>query len=128
MKYPKLILLCCASREHACALQFILTSRGAYEAHIAPAPENALRMLARNPYDLLLCELTATSAAGNELAGQAKRIARTPVVIFSSDSNRYERASNADCFIPEQFCNSEEILARIAEFCLRGFQGGRRSA
>lgn len=114
MRPRKSILLACCRSSNAEELQYLLEIRGRYKVTFIAEPEDALMLLRGKSFDLLLVELAAMSAEANELVRMAKMIDRDmPAIIFSRTVNAYDLGCLADHFIPEQFCNSEEILTRV---------------
>lgn len=113
MRPRKSILLYTDSPVNASVLKLVLETRGKYRVIPIFEADVAIDLLrGSSSFDMLVAELAALSVAANEVAREAK-IRFIPTLIFSCNSNDYDRAMYADHFIPEMHCNSEEMLLRI---------------
>lgn len=123
MRPRRRILLYCQNEVRAGVLKLMLETRGKYKVLVIANEADALWMLQSSPWDyfsLLLAECASYSQESNELVRQAKNIVRDlPMVIYAPTITSYECGSHADYFIPETFCNSEEILLRVGMLAQR---------
>lgn len=113
MRRRKTILVFSHSEFHAATLKFLLETRGHYRVQVVPDCESIIVRARRQQFDLLLAELEGTNQEANELARQVKAVSTLPVVLFSRTVTGLDWGSQADCFITETYCNSEEILLRV---------------
>ena len=64
--------------------------------------------------DLLLADLLLPGMDGNELVRRAKRLHPClPTLLISGMVSNYDRAGNADAFLPKGACTPAEMLDRI---------------
>ena len=111
---PKKTILCVDDNEGALSVRrFMLETRG-YRVLAYRLPEEALERFREGNIDLVLSDLTMPRLDGNELARRMKEIApEVPILLISGCVKGYERAGNADCFLPKGACSPLEVLDRV---------------
>lgn len=94
---------------------FLLTTKG-FRVIASTDPAAALKLLARTAngaIDVLVAKLLLPKMDGNELARRARRYhPDLPTLLFSKVVNSFDRALNANIFLPKGF-NNAEMVERI---------------
>ena len=114
---PKKTILCVDDNEQVLSVRsFMLETRG-YRVIAASTPHQALEHLAAaapGSIDLLLCDLLMPCMDGNELVRRAKELHPSlPSLITSGTVTAYDRAGQADVFLPKGACSPVELLERV---------------
>lgn len=111
---PKKTILCVDDNEQALAVRkFMLDTRG-YRVLTALTGAAALELMTRGGIDLVLSDLIMPQMDGNELVRRIKEIAPDiPTLLISDTVKAFDRASNADAFMPKGCCSPLELLERI---------------
>ncbi|WP_260405635.1 response regulator transcription factor, partial [Paenibacillus sp. 598K] len=82
----------------------------------AESAEDALRLLARHTYDLLLLDWMLPDMPGTELCKEVQRRWRTPVIMLTAKSDEWHKVValeiGADDYLSKPF-GMRELLARI---------------
>ena len=102
---PKKTIVCVDDNEHVLSVRtFLLETRG-YRVIALTNPHEALEVIARSlpgSLDLLLADLTMPQMDGNELVRRAKNLLpQLPALIVSGTVTAYDRAGQADVFLPK---------------------------
>lgn len=122
MRPKKVILLVDDNEFILSTRRFLLTNKG-YRVISTQNPVEALEVLeAAMPcsIDLLLTDLVMPQMDGSELARRSKQIRpEIPVLIISGTVICYERALNADAFLPKGADAPSELIERIRILCAR---------
>jgi CheY-like chemotaxis protein len=114
---PKKTILCVDDNEHVLSVRtFLLETRG-YRVIALTNPHEALEVIARSlpgSLDLLLADLIMPQMDGNELVRRAKDLhPQLPALIVSGTVTAYDRAGQADVFLPKGACTPAELLERV---------------
>lgn len=111
---PKKTILCVDDNEQALSVRkFLLETRG-YRVVTAGSAQEALEIFRNGGVDLVLGDLIMPQMDGNEMVLRMKEIApEVPMVLFSGTVKAFERACNADAFLPKGACTPVEMLERI---------------
>ncbi len=114
---PKKTIVCVDDNEHVLSVRtFLLETRG-YRVIALTNPHEALEVIARSlpgSLDLLLADLTMPQMDGNELVRRAKNLLpQLPALIVSGTVTAYDRAGQADVFLPKGACTPAELLERV---------------
>jgi CheY-like chemotaxis protein len=114
---PKKTILCVDDNEQVLSVRtFLLETRG-YRIIAAKTVQEALEVLERTlpgSLDLILCDLLMPQMDGNELVRRAKQLhPGLPAMIVSGTVNAFDRALNADVFLPKGACSPAEMIERI---------------
>jgi len=114
---PKKTILCVDDNEHVLSVRtFLLETRG-YRVIAFTNPHEALEVIARSlpgSLDLLLADLIMPQMDGNELVRRAKDLhPQLPALIVSGTVTAYDRAGQADVFLPKGACTPAELLERV---------------
>ena len=114
---PKKTILCVDDNEHVLSVRtFLLETRG-YRVIALTNPHEALEVIARSlpgSLDLLLTDLMMAQMDGNELVRRAKNLhPQLPALIVSGTVAAYDRAGQADIFLPKGACTPAELLERV---------------
>jgi two-component system response regulator CpxR len=114
---PKKTILCVDDNEQILSVRtFLLETRG-YRVLAATSSLQALEMVSSSlpgSIDLLLCDLIMPQMDGNELVRRAKQLhPGLPAMIVSGTVNAFDRAINADVFLPKGASSPAEMIERI---------------
>jgi CheY-like chemotaxis protein len=114
---PKKTIVCVDDNEHVLSVRtFLLETRG-YRVIALTNPHEALEVIARSlpgSLDLLLADLMMAQMDGNELVRRAKNLhPQLPALIVSGTVTAYDRAGQADVFLPKGACTPAELLERV---------------
>ena len=114
---PKKTIVCVDDNEHVLSVRtFLLETRG-YRVIALTNPHEALEVIARSlpgSLDLLLADLMMPQMDGNELVRRAKNLhPQLPALIVSGTVTAYDRAGQADVFLPKGACTPAELLERV---------------
>lgn len=114
---PKKTILCVDSNEQSLSVRtFLLETRG-YRVISALSSQHALEVVEQSipgSIDLLLCDLLMPQMDGNELVRRAKQLHPfLPSMIVSGTVNAFDRAINADVFLPKGASSAAEMIERI---------------
>ncbi|HEX3968144.1 MAG TPA: response regulator [Edaphobacter sp.] len=114
---PKKTILCVDDNEQVLSVRtFLLETRG-YRIIAVGTAQEALEVLERSlpgSLDLVLCDLLMPQMDGNELVRRAKQLhPGLPSMIISGTVNAFDRALNADVFLPKAACSPAEMIERI---------------
>ena len=114
---PKKTIVCVDDNEHILSVRtFLLETRG-YRVIALTNPQEALEVIARSlpgSLDLLLADLMMPQMDGNELVRRAKNLhPQLPALIVSGTVAAYDRAGQADIFLPKGACTPAELLERV---------------
>ncbi len=114
---PKKTIVCVDDNEHILSVRtFLLETRG-YRVIALTNPHEALDMIAHSlpgSLDLLLTDLIMPQMDGNELVRRAKNThPQLPALILSGTVTAYDRAGQADVFLPKGACTPAELLERV---------------
>jgi len=114
---PKKTIVCVDDNEQVLSVRtFLLETRG-YRVIALTNPHEALDRIARSlpgTLDLLLTDLMMPQMDGNELVRRAKNMhPQLPALILSGTVTAYDRAGQADVFLPKGACTSAELLERV---------------
>jgi CheY-like chemotaxis protein len=114
---PKKTIVCVDDNEHVLSVRtFLLETRG-YRVIALTNPHEALEVIARSlpgSLDLLLIDLMMPQMDGNELVRRAKGLhPQLPALIVSGTVTAYDRAGQADVFLPKGACTPAELLERV---------------
>ncbi|MGP8258993.1 MAG: response regulator [Acidobacteriaceae bacterium] len=114
---PKKTIVCVDDNEHILSVRtFLLETRG-YRVIALTNPQEALEVIARSlpgSLDLLLADLMMPQMDGNELVRRAKNLhPQLPALIVSGTVAAYDRAGQADVFLPKGACTPAELLERV---------------
>ncbi len=114
---PKKTILCVDDNEQILSVRtFLLETRG-YRVLIASSAQAAIEIISSaqpGSIDLLLCDLIMPQMDGNELVRRAKQIhPGLPAMIVSGTVNAFDRAINADVFLPKGASSPAEMIERI---------------
>ena len=127
---PKKTILCVDDNEQILSVRtFLLETRG-YRVLCALNAKDALEIVERalpGSIDLLLCDLLMPQMDGDELVRRAKQMhPGLPAMIVSGTVTSFDRAGNADVFLPKGACSPAEVLERIRVLVARK-RGPRRA-
>ncbi len=111
---PKKIILCVDDNEQILSVRkFMLETRG-YRVLTAQGAAEALEIFERGNVDLVLSDLAMPQMDGNELVRRMKAMApEVPMILISGSVKAFDRAGNADAFLPKGACTPLEVLERI---------------
>jgi len=114
---PKKTIVCVDDNEHVLSVRtFLLETRG-YRVIAFTNPHEALEVISRSmpgSLDLLLTDLIMPQMDGNELIRRAKGMyPQLPSLILSGTVTAYDRAGQADVFLPKGACTPAELLERV---------------
>lgn len=114
---PKKAILCVDDNEQILSVRkFLLETRG-YRVIAVESAQQALEVLDQTlpgGFDLLLCDLVMPQMDGNELVRRAKqRHPGLPAMIVSGTVTAFDRAGNADAFLPKGACSPAELIERV---------------
>ena len=114
---PKKTILCVDDNEQILSVRtFLLETRG-YRVLSATNSLQALELVSSSlpgSIDLLLCDLILPQMDGNELVRRAKQLhPGLPAMIVSGTVNAFDRAINADVFLPKGASSPAEMIERI---------------
>jgi two-component system response regulator CpxR len=114
---PKKTIVCVDDNEQVLSVRtFLLETRG-YRVIALTNPHEALEVIARSlpgSLDLLLADLMMAQMDGNELVRRAKNLhPQLPALIVSGTVSAYDRAGQADVFLPKGACTAAELLERV---------------
>lgn len=116
---PMRVLLVEDSRAMRDFVSSILEAHGEYEVEEVDNGFEALRVLPRAEYGLIVSDINLPDVSGIELTAfvrKSQKNAGTPVLVISSDASAVdaERAMNAgaSAFLPKPF-TAEELIAAI---------------
>lgn len=114
---PKKTILCVDDNEQVLSVRtFLLETRG-YRVIAVKNPQETLEILERSlpgTLDLILCDLLMPQMDGNELVRRAKQLhPGLPAMIVSGTVNAFDRALNADVFLPKGASSPAEMIERI---------------
>jgi CheY-like chemotaxis protein len=114
---PKKTIVCVDDNEQILSVRsFLLETRG-YRVIAHTNPYEALDEIARSlpgSLDLLLVDLIMPRMDGNELIRRAKGMhPQLPAMIVSGTVTAYDRAGQADVFLPKGACTPAELLERV---------------
>jgi two-component system response regulator CpxR len=114
---PKKTILCVDDNEQVLSVRtFLLETRG-YRIVAVNTAQEALEVLERSlpgTLDLILCDLLMPQMDGNELVRRAKQLhPGLPAMIVSGTVNAFDRALNADVFLPKGASSPAEMIERI---------------
>ncbi|HUD21984.1 MAG TPA: response regulator [Acidobacteriaceae bacterium] len=114
---PKKTIICVDDNEQVLSVRtFLLETRG-YRVIALTNPHEALETIFRSlpgSLDLLLTDLIMPQMDGNELVRRAKDIhPQLPALILSGSVTAYDRAGQADVFLPKGACTPAELLERV---------------
>ena len=114
---PKKTILCVDNNEQSLSVRtFLLETRG-YRVIPALSSQHALEVVEQSipgSIDLLLCDLLMPQMDGNELVRRAKQLHPClPSMIVSGTVNAFDRAINADVFLPKGASSAAEMIERI---------------
>ena len=114
---PRKTILCVDSNEQVLSIRkFMLETRG-YRVVPMTSAAAALEYLQDalpGSVDLLLADLLLPGMDGNELVRRGKMLQPAlPALLISGMVSNFDRAGNADAFLPKGACNSAELLDRI---------------
>lgn len=114
---PKKTILCVDDNEQVLSVRtFLLETRGYRVLAIRTAREalESIEGALPGTIDLLLCDLLMPGMDGNELVRRAKGLhPGLPAMIVSGTVNSFDRAGNADVFLPKGACSPAEMIERI---------------
>lgn len=128
---PKKTILCVDNNEQVLSVRtFLLETRG-YRVLCAGNAKDALELVERSlpgTIDLLLCDLLMPQMDGDELVRRAKQMhPGLPAMIVSGTVTAFDRAGNADVFLPKGAASPAEMLERIRVLVARK-RGPKRMA
>jgi CheY-like chemotaxis protein len=114
---PRKTILCVEGNEQVLSVRkFLLETRG-YRVLAMNCAAEALEYLndaAPGAVDLLLSDLVLPQMDGNELVRRAKQVHPClPTLLVSGTVTSYERAAEADAFLPKGAASPAELLDRI---------------
>jgi CheY-like chemotaxis protein len=114
---PKKTIVCVDDNEQVLSVRtFLLETRG-YRVIALTNPYEALEVIACSlpgSLDLLLADLVMPQMDGNELIRRAKAMhPQLPAMIVSGTVTAYDRAGQADVFLPKGACTPAELLERV---------------
>jgi len=114
---PKKTIVCVDDNEQVLSVRtFLLETRG-YRVIALTNPYEALEVIAQSlpgSLDLLLADLMMPQMDGNELIRRAKGMhPQLPSMIVSGTVTAYDRAGQADVFLPKGACTPAELLERV---------------
>jgi CheY-like chemotaxis protein len=114
---PRKTILCVEGNEQVLSVRkFLLETRG-YRVLAMNCAAEALEYLndaAPGAVDLLLSDLILPQMDGNELVRRAKQVHPClPTLLVSGTVTSYERAAEADAFLPKGAASPAELLDRI---------------
>lgn len=114
---PKKTILCVDHNEQTLSVRtFLLETRGYRVIALATAHEalDIVQQSIPGSIDLLLADLLLPQMDGNELVRRAKQInPALPAMLVSGTVTSFDRATNADVFLPKGACSPVEMLERI---------------
>jgi CheY-like chemotaxis protein len=124
---PKKTILCVDDNELLGSVRkFLLETKG-YRVISAISGADALVIFRAIGIDLVLTDLIMPNMDGNELVRQVKRIsAWTPTIITSGCLHSFDRASQADAFLPKG-TSVQELIRRVGVLAMRK-RGPRKAA
>jgi len=114
---PRKTILCVEGNEQVLSVRkFLLETRG-YRVLAMNCAAEALEYLndaAPGAVDLLLSDLVLPQMDGNDLVRRAKQVHPClPTLLVSGTVTSYERAAEADAFLPKGAASPAELLDRI---------------
>ena len=111
---PKKTILCVDNNEQSLSVRkFMLETRG-YRVITALDAHDAIERFQASSIDLVLSDLILPQMDGNEMIRRLKGLqSDVPMILMSGTVKAYERASNADAFLPKGACSPVEVLERI---------------
>lgn len=114
---PRKTILCVEDNEQILSVRkFLLETRG-YRVVAMHAAQEALEFLEGampGSVDLLLSDVIMPGMDGNDLVRRAKELhPMLPALLISGTVTNFDRAVNADAFLPKGACTPVEMLERI---------------
>ena len=127
---PVQVLLVEDSRAMRDYVSSILEAEGNFEVHEVSNGFDALRVLPRGDYALIVSDINMPDVSGIELARfvrQTERHAATPMVVISTDASTVDReralGAGADAFLAKPF-SGDQLVSAIEEAMARAAGGG----
>ena len=114
---PRKTILCVEGNEQVLSVRKFLLETSGYRVLAMNCAAEALEYLndaAPGAVDLLLSDLVLPQMDGNELVRRAKQVHPClPTLLVSGTVTSYERAAEADAFLPKGAASPAELLDRI---------------
>jgi CheY-like chemotaxis protein len=100
LDHVKTSILCVDDEENALLMRKLVLERAGYEVATARSAAEALELISRKSFDLVLADYVMPKMNGAELAAEVKsRNPHAPVVLLSALEEEPEDAGQADLFL-----------------------------
>lgn len=117
---PKRTILCVDDNEQSLSIRKVLLETRGYRVISCLTGEDALARFRRGGIDLVLTDLIMPGLDGAKLIEAIKLISpRTPAILLSGKVRIYDRATQADVFLPKGMHVPAELLERIRLLLIR---------
>lgn len=117
---PKRTILCVDDNEQSLSIRKLMLETRGYRVIACTDGPSALEVFRQGGIDLVLTDLVMPEMDGTELIAQIKALSpQTPAVLFSGKIRVYERATQADVFLPKGMYAPAELLERIRLLLVR---------
>ena len=125
---PKKIILCVDDNEQDLSvLKFMLATNG-YRVASATSAEEAMRIFAEIPVDLVLSDHGMPQISGGQLVDRLKQMApHVPMILLGDPQRMAAGAHAADALLPKKNCSAQDLLERIKVMSARK-RGPRKGA
>ena len=109
-------ILCVDDEPHAARLKCIILETAGHKATPATSVPEAVALMEKSPFDLVVTDWRLGSASGREIVVAARRLTDSPVVVISGYVNEAFQAEDplADFYL-EKPVNPEELIAVVAD-------------
>lgn len=100
MDHAKASILCVDDEENAVLMRRLVLERAGYEIVTACSASEALEIMAKRKFDLVLADQAMPRMTGAELAREIKKVhPETPVILFSAIHEAPADTGNADLYM-----------------------------
>src|SRR6478736_4283320 len=111
---PKRTILCVDDNEQSLSIRKVLLETRGYRVIACTRGEDALERFHKGGIDLVLTDLIMPRCDGTKLIEHMKAISpQTPAILLSSKVRIYDRATQADVFLPRGARATAELLESI---------------
>jgi DNA-binding response OmpR family regulator len=109
-------ILCVDDELHAARLKCIILETAGHNATPATSAPEAIALLGKNSYDLVVTDWRLGNASGRDILVAARALSSTPVVVISGYVNEAFQAADplADYYL-EKPVNPEELISIVAD-------------
>jgi two-component system, OmpR family, response regulator CpxR len=117
---PKRTILCVDDNEQSLSIRKVLLETRGYRVVACQTGEEALARFRKGGIDLVLTDLIMPGVDGAKLVEEIKALSpRTPAILLSGKVRIYDRATQADVFLPKGMYAPVELLERIRLLLVR---------